>query len=67
MSNAASDPDTTPLLRILSPALRGLERSLRNWLDATHRYPLSTLHRAAATPVSLTNRREYSDGDECRY
>lgn len=35
------------LLRTLSPALRELAKSLRGWLDAEHRYPLSTLHRAA--------------------
>lgn len=58
MSNAASDPDTTPLLRTLSPALRGLERSLRNWLDATHRYPLSTLHRAALEGLAIDLRRQ---------
>ncbi len=39
--------DTTPLLRTLSPALRGLERSVRAWLDGSHRYPLSTINRAA--------------------
>jgi energy-coupling factor transporter ATP-binding protein EcfA2 len=42
-------PDTLtsePLLRTLSPALGGLERSLRGWLDGTHRYPLSTIARA---------------------
>jgi energy-coupling factor transporter ATP-binding protein EcfA2 len=39
--------DTTPLLRTLCPALRGLERSLRAWLAGSHRYPLSTINRAA--------------------
>jgi hypothetical protein len=34
------------LLRTLAPALRQLERSLRTWLDAARRYPLSTLTRA---------------------
>jgi energy-coupling factor transporter ATP-binding protein EcfA2 len=35
-----------PLLRTLSPALRGLERGLRAWLDGPHRHPLSTIGRA---------------------
>jgi len=39
--------DNTPLLRTLSPALRGLERSLRSWLDAPRRAKLSTIGRAA--------------------
>ena len=39
--------DSAPLLRTLSPALRGLERHLRGWLDGAHRHPLSTLSRAA--------------------
>ncbi len=38
---------TAPLLRTLSPALRGLERSLRGWLDFPHKAKLSTIHRAA--------------------
>jgi hypothetical protein len=36
-----------PFLRTLVPALRQLERGLRNWLDALHRFPLSTMTRAA--------------------
>ena len=41
-------PDTTgPVLRALSPALHGLERNLRAWLDGHHRYPLATANRAA--------------------
>jgi hypothetical protein len=39
-------PDTQPLLRTLAPALRELEKRLRNWLSTKHRYPLSTLQRA---------------------
>ena len=35
-----------PLLRTLSPALRGLERNLRAWLDGPHRYAIGTLDRA---------------------
>lgn len=39
--------DPTPLLRTLSPALRGLERGLRGWLDGPRRAPLTTMQRAA--------------------
>jgi energy-coupling factor transporter ATP-binding protein EcfA2 len=44
----SSPPTTTaePLLRTLAPALRQLQHRLRTWLDAPHRYPLSTLTRA---------------------
>jgi energy-coupling factor transporter ATP-binding protein EcfA2 len=35
-----------PLLRTLSPALKGLERGLRAWIDGTHREPLTTIGRA---------------------
>jgi energy-coupling factor transporter ATP-binding protein EcfA2 len=44
----SSPPSTTaePLLRTLAPALRQLQQNLRTWLDAPHRYPLSTLARA---------------------
>ncbi|MBI2805068.1 MAG: 50S ribosome-binding GTPase [Planctomycetes bacterium] len=40
-------PDNQPLLRTLAPALRELERRLRAWLDAKHRYPITTLQRAS--------------------
>jgi hypothetical protein len=36
-----------PLLRTLAPALRELERRLRAWLNARHRYPLTTLQHAS--------------------
>src|SRR6267143_178219 len=44
----SSQPTTTaePLLRTLAPALRQLQQRLRTWLEAPHRYPLSTLTRA---------------------
>jgi hypothetical protein len=42
-----------PLLRTLAPALRHLERSLRAWLEAPHRYPLSTLQRAMLEGLAL--------------
>src|SRR5579875_755914 len=58
MNDAATKPDTTPLLRTLSPALRGLERSLRNWLDTPHRYPLSTIHRATLEGLALDLHRQ---------
>ncbi len=58
MNDAASKPDTTPLLRTLSPALRGLERSLRNWLDAPHCYPLSTINRATLEGLAIDLHRQ---------
>jgi len=58
MNDAATKTDTTPLLRTLSPALRGLERSLRNWLDAPHRYPLSTINRATLEGLAIDLRRQ---------
>ena len=57
MSNAVAT-DTAPLLRTLSPALRGLERSLRNWLDFPHRYPLSTINRATLEGLAIDLRRQ---------
>jgi hypothetical protein len=38
--------DSEPLLRTLAPALRRLGDNLHSWLNAVHRYPLSTLTRA---------------------
>ncbi|GIW79222.1 MAG: hypothetical protein KatS3mg105_1029 [Gemmatales bacterium] len=38
---------TGPVLKTLAPALRELEKSLRQWLDAEHRYPLEAETRAA--------------------
>lgn len=58
MNDAVRKTDTTPLLRTLSPALRGLERSLRNWLDAPHRYPLSTINRATLEGLAIDLRRQ---------
>jgi len=58
MNDAATKPDTTPLLRTLSPALRGLERSLRNWLDAPHCYPLSTINRATLEGLAIDLHRQ---------
>jgi hypothetical protein len=50
--------DTTPLLRTLSPALRGLERGLRGWIDAPHRHPLSAITRATLEGLSADLRRQ---------
>src|SRR4051795_8833576 len=54
----APPKDTTPVLRTLSPALRGLERGLRGWLDSPHRYPISTLSRAALQGLAAALRRQ---------
>ena len=58
MNDAGTRTDNTPLLRTLSPALRGLERSLRGWLDAPHRFPLSTIHRATLEGLAIDLRRQ---------
>ena len=47
MTSTATVAVEAPLLRTLSPALRGLERGLRGWLDGPRRFPLSTIARAA--------------------
>ncbi len=49
---------TTPLLRTLAPALRGLARSLHVWMDGPHRYPLSTMGRAGLEGVCNDLRRQ---------
>src|SRR4051812_44865896 len=51
-------PPEAPLLRTLSPALRGLERGLRVWLDGPRRYPLPTMARAALEGMALDLRRQ---------
>jgi ABC-type lipoprotein export system ATPase subunit len=45
--SSPAPPTTGPLLRTLAPALRRLEHGLRTWLDERHRFPLSTISRAA--------------------
>ena len=50
--------EPAPLLRTLSPALRGLERRLRGWLDGAHRYPLSTIARATLAGLADDLRRQ---------
>src|ERR1700677_3523364 len=47
-----------PLLRTLSPALRELEKLLRSWLNATHRYPMSTLQKAGLEGLSADLQRQ---------
>src|SRR5437763_1458679 len=46
------------VLRTLSPALRGLERGMRAWLDGLHRYPLPVMQRAALEGVASDLRRQ---------
>lgn len=53
-----SRPADTSVLRTLSPALRGLERGLRAWLDGPHRYPLSMMAGAALEGLSIDLRRQ---------
>ena len=57
MTTASS---TTPesLLRTLAPALRALEKGVRLWLDAEHRYPLSTMAKAALQGLTDDLRRQ---------
>jgi hypothetical protein len=50
--------EAAPLLRTLSPALRGLERRLRGWLDGPHRHQLPTLRRAALEGMADDLRRQ---------
>src|SRR5687767_4055398 len=50
--------DPSPVLRTLSPALRNLERGLRDWLDGPHRFPLSVMNRAAMEGLSTDLRRQ---------
>jgi hypothetical protein len=50
-------PPEAPLLRTLSPALRGLEQGLRAWLDGPRRYPLSTIARATLEGLAADLRR----------
>lgn len=58
MTNASLRTDTSPVLRTLSPALRNLERSIRGWLDGTHRSPLSTMTRAALEGLTADLKRQ---------
>jgi hypothetical protein len=60
MSTSVNTPPAAsePLLRTLAPALRQLERGLRIWLDAPHRYPLPTMKRAGLEGLSNDLRRQ---------
>ena len=51
------------VLRTLAPALRDLGKNLRGWLDGPHRYPLSTLTRAALEGLTVDLRRHAEDLD----
>jgi hypothetical protein len=51
-------PDTAPLLRTLAPALRGLERSLRAWLDAPRLHALSAINRATLEGLAIDLQRQ---------
>jgi energy-coupling factor transporter ATP-binding protein EcfA2 len=53
-----TDNQHQPLLRTLSPALRGLERSLRSWLDERHRFPVTTMSRAALESLATDLHRQ---------
>src|SRR5262249_20295651 len=57
MNNGPATTEPAPLLRTLSPALRGLGKNLRDWLDAPHRYPLPTMTRAALEGLAADLRR----------
>ena len=41
-----SESTAEPFLRTLAPLLKGLERGLRQWLDARRRYPVTLVQRA---------------------
>ncbi len=47
-----------PLLRTLSPALRGLERSLRAWLNTKRRFPVSRMNLTALETLTADLRRQ---------
>src|SRR5438094_1638061 len=47
-----------PVLRTLAPALAALEKTLRTWLEADHRYPVSTLTRATLETLANDLRRQ---------
>ncbi len=51
------------VLRTLSPALRQLERNLRNWLDGQHRFPLEIIRRAELEGQANDLRRKADDLD----
>ena len=56
-------PVDDAVLRTLSPALRALERSVRDWLGSHHRYPLSTIVRATLEGLATDLQRKADDLD----
>src|SRR5947209_2135622 len=58
MTDPSPPAVATPLLRTLSPALLGLERGLRAWLDGPRRYPLPAMTRAALEGMAADLRRQ---------
>src|SRR6266478_4624826 len=53
-----SSPTSEPLLRTLAPALRQLQVKLRAWLDAPHRFPLSTIAQATLQGLDTDLKRQ---------
>jgi hypothetical protein len=51
------------VLRTLAPALRDLGKHLRAWLDGPHRYPFTTMTRAALEGLAVDLRRQAEDLD----
>jgi hypothetical protein len=47
-----------PLLRTLAPALRQLQAKLRTWIDAPHRFPISTISQATLEGLEADLRRQ---------
>src|SRR5215467_9636359 len=47
-----------PLLRTLAPALRQLQMRLRAWLEAPHRFPLSTIAQATLQGLETDLKRQ---------
>lgn len=52
-----------PLLRTLAPALRNLDKNLRDWLDGSHPQPLKPLVRAILEGIETDLRRKAEDLD----
>jgi hypothetical protein len=50
--------NSEPLLRTLAPALRQLQIKLRAWLDAPHRFPLSTIAQATLQGLDTDLKRQ---------
>ncbi|MBY0230431.1 MAG: GTPase domain-containing protein [Gemmataceae bacterium] len=48
----------SPVLRTLSPALRGLERGVRAWLDGERRHPLTAIGRATLEGIANDLKRQ---------